>query len=1249
MRKSVLKRSERHSRIRRKSGSQQSTREGMKWPHDRALTKAKLTDDSLRESEIRYRAIVDNSPDFIGIIQNGILKYVNRSLTETFGWTNVELLLPSFDPIKEAVSERFRETIRRNVERRLNGEDLPPYEVTLKTKNGSEIPVMLRAAKIDFDGKPAIQFAFTDVINQKKNETRLLALHEHASQLSSANDIDTIVARTIDAMSTALRFEHVYFLLVKDHYLQVKGTRGTPFNFTAQSLDGRGLTVKAAKTKQTLRISDTRKESVFVDPKGYDWSGPPTVLSELDVPVIVDGETVAVLCVDSVREDAFTDGDQRLLETLATHVGSSMSRLRREEDIKSERDTAETYLDVSGVIIVALDPHGRVTLLNRKGCEVLGCSAEEALGTTWFDKFLPETERERVKIAFRSLIAGQARPDEYFENPIVTRTGEERWILWHNKVLNDANGNIIGTLSSGNDITERKNAEEKLRQTEENYQSLFDRMLDGVYVSTHAGRFVDVNPAFVKMFGYSTKQEMLNIPNLTKELYFAPEDREDHTLGTGKERVEVFRMRRKDGSEIWVEDYGSYINNERGNIIYHQGILRDVTERKLAQDALRNSEEKYRIIFENSPLGIFRSTLEGRLLEVNPALARMFGYESPETLTHEIDDVSKQLYVHAQDRVKVVAEQLASTDATRHVNHYRRRDGNEFIANLYLKAVRDAAGQPILLEGIVEDATERIRLEEGLRQRAQELDSLQKTLLNITGRLELTQLLNSIVERAAVLLDAPGGGMYLCDSDRQEARAVVSYNTEMNIVGIVLKYGEGTAGVVAQTGKPLIINDYRTWPKRASVYEKDKPFGAVLAAPMIWQGQVLGVLDVLRYEAKPFTETDLQLLMMFANHAAIAVENARLYERLGRHANQLESMVDERTRELGESEERFKEFADLLPMAVFEIDTRGNFTFTNKTANAMTGYSSDEAKGMNALQLIVAEEHEQLTKNISRLLGGAKLSQHEYSVRRKDDSTLPVLITSGPITREGKVVGIRGVGMDITEEKRMQKELAESERLAAIGQTAAMVGHDLRNPLQGIAGALHLLKHEQLTPEERAEMLELIEKSLDYSDSIVRDLSEYSAEISLNLTEIAPESIIQTSIQSVKVPASILVRCFSGQQPLIRVDPDRMRRVFTNLIQNAIDAMPQGGTITIGCEKMDDRVEIDFTDTGPGVPAQVMKNLWKPLQTTKSKGLGLGLAICKRFVDAHGGTISVKIRSGEGTTFKVCLPIKAKAVEVTQK
>ena len=184
-----------------------------------------------------------------------------------------------------------------------------------------------------------------------------------------------------------------------------------------------------------------------------------------------------------------------------------------------------------------------------------------------------------------------------------------------------------------------------------------------------------------------------------------------------------------------------------------------------------------------------------------------------------------------------------------------------------------------LYEQAQQEIAERRRAEEGLRRRAAELAALQATVLDITTPHGLSTLLQDIVERAAFLLDAQSGGLYLCDPDQEQARCVVSYNTPRDYTGTVLKYGEGAAGTVAQTGAPLIIDDYRVWARRSPAYEEEQPFTAVLSVPMIWQNQVTGVIHVIHgVQDQRFTQADLDLLTLFANHAAIAVENTRLYE-----------------------------------------------------------------------------------------------------------------------------------------------------------------------------------------------------------------------------------------------------------------------------------------------------------------------------------------------------------------------------------
>ncbi len=196
-------------------------------------------------------------------------------------------------------------------------------------------------------------------------------------------------------------------------------------------------------------------------------------------------------------------------------------------------------------------------------------------------------------------------------------------------------------------------------------------------------------------------------------------------------------------------------------------------------------------------------------------------------------------------------------------------------------------------------AIERVRAEQVTGQRTKELKALYDISLDIISTHDLPVLLETIVERAAKLLNASAGGLYLCDAERREVRCVVSYNTPKDYRGTLLKYGEGAAGTVAESGKPLRIDDYRSWSKRAPVFDQEKPFTALISVPIIWQGDIQGVLHVLdNVEDRRFDDANLELLAQFANLAAIALENTNLYEEVQRYARELEDRVAERTAQL---------------------------------------------------------------------------------------------------------------------------------------------------------------------------------------------------------------------------------------------------------------------------------------------------------------------------------------------------------------
>jgi PAS domain S-box-containing protein len=309
------------------------------------------------------------------------------------------------------------------------------------------------------------------------------------------------------------------------------------------------------------------------------------------------------------------------------------------------------------------------------------------------------------------------------------------------------------------------------------------------------------------------------------------------------------------------------------------------------------------------------------------------------------------------------------------------------------------------------------------------------------------------------------------------------------------------------------------------------------------------------------------------------------------------------------------------------------------------------------LDLTEYEEKEVIGKSIDELCGINILNElarkkviknYETNLTTKSGEK-KVAMVSGSIveSKDKKTVGFVWVIHDITERKQLEQKLVKAERFASIGELAGMVGHDLRNPLTSIKGAVYYLKNKQTVGMDvkGKEMLETIEKSINYSNKIINDLLEYSREIKLELIETTPRLLLNNALSLVEIPEGIRVINATEDNPKTKVDTSKIDRVLVNLTKNAFEAMPHGGTLTINSKLAGDDVEISFNDTGTGMTPEVLGKIWNPLFTTKAKGMGFGLSICKRILEAHGGRISVESTVGVGSTFTVTLPIDPKLVD----
>ncbi|MCK5124688.1 MAG: PAS domain S-box protein [candidate division Zixibacteria bacterium] len=310
-------------------------------------------------------------------------------------------------------------------------------------------------------------------------------------------------------------------------------------------------------------------------------------------------------------------------------------RKRAEEALRKSKETAESYLNVAAEIIVSLDAGGNITMLNESGHSILGYKNGDLIGKNWFDTCLPERSRDDVRTVFKNLVQGKVENVKTYENLIITKNGTEKEILWHNTLLHNEIGTICGILSSGEDITERKQAEERLRESEERFRSLFENAPLGYQSLDANGNFLEINETWCKLLGY-TKEEVRG-RNFAE---FIHPDFREHFKGNFPKFKSLgyilgveFEMIKKDGSEIIVAFDGKIGYEKSGSFKQTHCVLNDITERKLAEEALRESEEKFSKAFHSNPAISGISDVEtGEYVEVNQAFCDKLGFTPEEAI-----------------------------------------------------------------------------------------------------------------------------------------------------------------------------------------------------------------------------------------------------------------------------------------------------------------------------------------------------------------------------------------------------------------------------------------------------------------------------------------------------------------------------------------------------------------------------------------------------------------------------------------
>jgi two-component system sensor histidine kinase VicK len=458
----------------------------------------------------------------------------------------------------------------------------------------------------------------------------------------------------------------------------------------------------------------------------------------------------------------------------------------------------------------------------------------------------------------------------------------------------------------------------------------------------------------------------------------------------------------------------------------------------------------------------------------------------------------------------------------------------------------------------------------------------------------------------------------------------------------VLKYGEGASGIVAQSGEPLMIDDYRTWSARAAVCEEEQPFISVLSVPMISHGQVIGVIHVHHTEAtRSFKQTDLDLLTLFASQAAIAVENAHLVEGL-------EEEVAARTAEIRVEQEKIETILRSVGDAIATVDLELKIQYVNETFTSLTGYAVEEILGRPMCDLMEGLQRESCHQEILLSAASGEIWQDEQTIRRKDGRCYDAALTIAALhDGSGRMVGFVSSHRDISRLKDLDR---------ARNQFITNISHQLRTPLTNMKLYTHLLRNGK--QNERAEdHVEVIENQIDQLIDVIEDTLEIAAFDSgqqlITWESILPSSIIDevvTVFQSRAAASGLNLRALPAPPgiPVINGDRSRLASALKALLENAVNFTPCGGQVILSAETMAEAgrewVTLSVRDTGYGIPREEQERVFdrffrgRLAESGQIPGTGLGLSLAKEIVHAHGGRITLDSKIGVGTVFTLWLP-----------